>query len=364
MITQFPYLRLVAIYFSMFALLSLFMGCVSIESAMTESPTPTVAVQAADHQEMGDDGPRLADAIATINVPSLRLHPQPNEDSAVIGGLNQGEQYKVIGISSKGRWLRLEVLDARNGAGWVDASFVTVKGDITDVPTTDGTGEALSRPTPAPGGVVVQTDGTRLRVRSEPNTDAEILTYIYDGEAYQILAVTEDEAWMRLDLPGISGGGWVAAEFLQTNGEDQALVVEITESARAETSIETDNSETADTEGSAEDASTPASNTTDDDTVVEQEVSSSNSDESTSDDATETELDIPEPIPGSAIVFTDGTRLRVRSAPSTDAAIIGYVFNGDVFPVLERSVDGTWVQLDIPDLVDGGWVADIYVITE
>lgn len=360
MITQFPYLRLVAIFFSLFTLLSLFIGCVPLESAKTESPTPTVAAQAAENQEVADDAPELAEAVATINVPSLRLHPQPNEDILVIDELNQGEQYKVIGISADRRWIRLEVLNTRSGAGWVDASFVTVKGDITDVPTTDGTGEALVRPTPAPGGVVVQTDGTRLRVRSEPNTDAEILTYIYDGEAYQILGITDDEAWIRLDLPGVDGDGWVAAEFLRTNSEDQLLVVERTEGTRAEANTEPDN-----TENSTEEASTSSDDTAPGDTVVEQDSSTSNSDDETNEPpASDTELDIPEPIPGNAIVFTDGTRLRVRSAPSTEAEIIGYVFNGDVFPVLERSADGTWIQLDIPELAEGGWVADIYVITE
>ena len=72
---------------------------------------------------------------------------------------------------------------------------------------------------PAAGFVQIFTDGTRLRVRSEPNTDAEIVGYVYNGEEYELLGQSEDGAWVQIagssaaetDNPD---GGWVAAEFV------------------------------------------------------------------------------------------------------------------------------------------------------
>ena len=77
-------------------------------------------------------------------------------------------------------------------------------------------------PTPQPGFALVRTDGIRLRVRSEPTTDAPIVGYAYDGETYQVVATSGDGLWVQ--IPPATGdntdnpdGGWVAAEFLLIN---------------------------------------------------------------------------------------------------------------------------------------------------
>jgi hypothetical protein len=66
---------------------------------------------------------------------------------------------------------------------------------------------------------VVTTSGARLRVRSEPNADAQIVGYAYNGETYQVLALSPDGLWVQIagSTEGMGenpNGGWVAAEFL------------------------------------------------------------------------------------------------------------------------------------------------------
>ena len=67
-----------------------------------------------------------------------------------------------------------------------------------------------------------------------------------------------------------------------------------------------------------------------------------------------------EPL-GIVTVTTGGPRLRVRSAPSLDAPIVGYVLDGQRFTALEMSSDGKWVKLVIPRLEGETWVSADYV---
>jgi uncharacterized protein YgiM (DUF1202 family) len=231
--------------------------------AASESITDTVETAPADGA-----------ATATVTTRSLRVRNAPVESAEVIAGINQNEQYRVLGISSDGLWVHLAIDGAPGGSGWVSSSFVTVEGPITDIATvtapvvsqpitpsvtttattdiattvtasvpTTATADSVTTtttatvpttatasivtttttviPTPAPGFAVVVTDGTRLRVRSEPTADSEIVGYVYNGETYPVIEVSADGAWVHIG--GSTGavsdnpdGGWVAAEFVVT----------------------------------------------------------------------------------------------------------------------------------------------------
>ena len=174
-------------------------------------------------------------AMATVATRSLRVRQEPNEASEVVAGIAAGETYRVVGLSADGQWIQLAIEGSPTGAGWVSANFVTVEGDITDLAVGADTGVVVTTtqtmtetaaapavtlvPTPQPGFALVKTDGVRLRVRSEPSTDAPIVGYAYDGETYQVVATSGDGAWVQ--IPPATGdnkdnpdGGWVASEFL------------------------------------------------------------------------------------------------------------------------------------------------------
>lgn len=74
-------------------------------------------------------------------------------------------------------------------------------------------------PTAPPGFVIVATDGSRLRVRNGPNADSPIVTYVYSGEIYPLLEIDNDGEWVRIEIEGVEGGGWVADQFVITPSE-------------------------------------------------------------------------------------------------------------------------------------------------
>jgi uncharacterized protein YgiM (DUF1202 family) len=355
--------------FILAAALILSAGCVPLQ--MEGAPEMGTVPPAAEE----DDG-AVPMAMATITTPSLVLRRFPAEDSPALAALEEGEEFKVIGISTDGTWVRLEALDAPTGAGWVAARFVSVEGDITDVPITDGSGEATVRPTPPPDGAVVLTDGTRLRVRVEPDPDATIITFAYDGEVYTVLEITEDGQWTRIDAPGMDDGGWVASEFLEFGDENADRAVA---SAPTPTNAAEETDAAAETEAEietepADDAAAPE--TAEEAAITETEdANTENADtESTEEDGTETEAatgetesveetndavvaERPTPGPGEAVVITDGSRLRVRSEPDTNATILSFVNDGELYTILEFNEDGSWTRIDVADLPDGGWVS-------
>ena len=65
---------------------------------------------------------------------------------------------------------------------------------------------------------------------------------------------------------------------------------------------------------------------------------------------------------GTAVVNTQGGRLRVRSASGLDAPIIGYVFDGRVFKIIGISDDGNWLQVEVPGLSGESWISSDWVI--
>lgn len=195
------------------------------------TPAPAGEAVAAVDMEIPDDS-----AIATVNTRSLRVRNQPSDTAEVIAGIEDGQRFPVLGISSDGLWVELAIADAPGGRGWVSASFVSVAGPITDVSTTavptvtesltatadvtvTVTTTATAFAPPAPGFAAVRTDGTRLRVRAEPSTDATIVGYVYNGESYPVIEVSADGQWVRIgpstdSVTDNPAGGWVAAEFV------------------------------------------------------------------------------------------------------------------------------------------------------
>ena len=169
--------------------------------------------------------------------------------------------------------------------------------------------------------------------------------------------------------------GWVAREFLLLEGDAAAAIEAVTGAEEQAQESETASGEdaaadsTATEEAPAEEApveETAADEATTENAAAENAAAEEGTDESVVAEETAGDapaVDLPDPIPGQAIVITDGTRLRVRAAASTESEIVGYVENGEAYPILETSDDGLWVKIDIPAIAGGGWVADQFVLT-
>ena len=208
--------------------------------------TPAAAAQPAAVTTVAaaaDDAALAGNATATVTAQSLRVRAAPDATAEVIHGIRQGEQYKVIALSSDGAWVELSIANAPQGKGWVNANFVNVEGSITDAGVVDAptpAPQSSSSPTPASGAApaspstagtaanaavepgaggiaVVNGEGVRLRVRADASTTAEIVGYAYDGERFPVIEISADGGWVRIGGRGDTdnpNGGWVAAEFV------------------------------------------------------------------------------------------------------------------------------------------------------
>ncbi|MEZ4635616.1 MAG: fasciclin domain-containing protein [Caldilineaceae bacterium] len=68
------------------------------------------------------------------------------------------------------------------------------------------------------------------------------------------------------------------------------------------------------------------------------------------------------PTLGSATVITsDGARLRVRNAPTTDAELTEYLEEGETYEVVAVTADGAWALINIPDVAGPSWIATEFV---
>ena len=249
-------------------------------------------------------------AMATVTARSLRVRAEPSDSAEVVTGIREGEQFPVIGRSSDGLWIQLDIPRAPGGNGWVSANFVTVQGPITDA--------TVSSAPPA------ATEAAAEEATPAPTEEA--------AEA----APTEAPAEEATPAPTEE-----AAEAAPTEAPAEEATPAPTEEA----------AESAPTEAPAEEA-TPA--------PTEEAA-----------EAAPTEAPVEEaapavtPEPGFALVTAEGARLRVRAEPSTDAAIVGWVQPGEIVPVEEVSADGLWVKVGgVADTENpnGGWVSAEFVV--
>jgi len=164
-----------------------------------------------------------------------------------------------------------------------------------------------------------------LRVRQTPDDNSDVVAGIAEGESYRVLALSDDGLWVQLAIENaVEGNGWVSTNFVSVEGD-------ITNLSGADSS--------ADSSGDTASPTTATSDLT----------------------------LVPTPQSGFGIVTTDGIRLRVRSGPNTDNPIVGYVYDGESYQILETSADGGWVRIpastgDNTDNSDGGWVAAAFLL--
>lgn len=211
------------------------------------------------------------------------------------------------------------------------ALLLSACGGANTTTVTDAIEQALTQPETAEqtnAGPLSQAQATvnarSLRVRGEPSADGEVVGGIKEGEVYDVIGLSSDGEWVQLAIPAIdSGEGWVSANFVSVQGSiTDAVITEAPVAAPV-----------------AANNSTPA--------------------------AASEGLNLIAVAPGTATVQTEGVRLRVRAQPTADSEIVGYVYDGEVFSVVETTEDGAWVQIGGrvgTDNVNGGWVAGEFLV--
>lgn len=143
--------------------------------------------------------------MAEVNVRSLRVRVGPGMDFGVSGGIGLGDRFPVVASDPNGEWVEVEIPTIRYGSGWVFAEYVTMSD-----------GEEMAVPK-ALGYAVVDTSGGRLRVRSAPSLDAPIVGHVFDGRVFKIVGISDDNGWLKVEVPNMEGENWISADWVLQN---------------------------------------------------------------------------------------------------------------------------------------------------
>ena len=138
------------------ALMGLAAACGPTTTPPTTAVPPTVAVRISvptTKPPMPTPTPMLA--CATTD--SLRIRSEPDKKSKVLGGLPYGMCVKVFASNAERTWI---AIGEDSPSGWVDRRFVSIHGDIQQLPVME---ESLTKPE-----VIILPTGTELFVPSMP----------------------------------------------------------------------------------------------------------------------------------------------------------------------------------------------------
>ena len=140
-------LKQVVVMIGLLLMVALLAGCQPITAEGMMSALAGQPVE--DSAAMGGE-----QAMATVTARSLRVRAEPSDSAEVVAGIREGEQFPIIGRSSDGLWVQLDIPRAPGGNGWVSANFVTVQGPITDATVSSAppaaTEATAEKATPAP----------------------------------------------------------------------------------------------------------------------------------------------------------------------------------------------------------------------
>ena len=278
------------------------------EEAQSQSTEESAAAGTAEGQ---------AETTATIvtNSGRLRVRSGPGANYDIVTYLNNGDTVTVLSV--EGEWAQIRTADGQEG--FVSTAFLQMnEADTADTSATasDASQTAATEPadsastastveeaasaetaTPAEGerSATVSTSNGRLRVRSGPGADYDIVAYLNDGDTVTVLSVEGDWAKIRT---ADGQEGYTSVEFLN---------IEEAPAPETDTQAESENPDEGET--AAQEAE------------------------------------------GTATISTTSGRLRVRSGPGANYDIVAYLYNGDTVTVL--SIDGEWAKVRTEDGEEG-----------
>ena len=278
------------------------------EEAQAQSTEESAAAASAEGQ---------TETTATIvtNSGRLRVRSGPGANYDIVTYLNNGDTVTVLSV--EGEWAQIRTADGQEGfvstaflqmneadtadtsATASDASQTAATEPADTVSTASTVEEAASAETAAQAegerSATVSTSNGRLRVRSGPGADYDIVAYLNDGDTVTVLSVEGDWAKIRT---ADGQEGYTSVEFLN-----------IEEAPAPETDTQAESENPTEGETAAQEAE------------------------------------------GTATISTTSGRLRVRSGPGANYDIVAYLYNGDTVTVL--SIDGEWAKVRTEDGEEG-----------
>jgi uncharacterized protein YgiM (DUF1202 family) len=170
---------------------------------------PAGLVTAQGEPPFGED---VVTATTTFN---LHIRNEPSRDAESLAILPAGTVVGFTGLTDEsGEWVQVDAADGPTG--WVSAAFLSNVPDgltVWRAEEAEGEEEVAVEP-PFGEDVVTATTTANLRIRSEPNLDAEVLATLPAGTVVGFTGLTDESGdWAQVDAAD-GPTGWVSAAFL------------------------------------------------------------------------------------------------------------------------------------------------------
>ena len=152
-----------------------------------------------------------AQEVGTINATSLRVRSAANTSSSVVGNLKNGEKVTVLGKANG--WAKISY---QGKEGYVSLEFVKIDGNTEEIkkPEQPKTSDATIKNGTQEVGTI---NATSLRVRSAANTSSSVLGNLKNGEKVTVLG--KANGWAKINYQGKEG--YVSLEFVKLEAGKQ-----------------------------------------------------------------------------------------------------------------------------------------------
>jgi hypothetical protein len=198
----------------------------TVEKVATSTPFPTPLPQFATStsQPASDTGntttsqtilpteaPTQSSYAGKISGQSDTVSLYNGPQGAVKGEINNLASIVVLGKSDDGQWIEIHLTGNING--WVQAGVIDTAVSMNVLPITGYVPK--ESPTPSPD-ALVKSDAAGLRLRTQPNTDSNVLTNLDVRSVLTVIGRSGDSEWLQVIAPNRQRG-WTMAQFLDIN---------------------------------------------------------------------------------------------------------------------------------------------------
>jgi N-acetylmuramoyl-L-alanine amidase len=144
--------------------------------------------------------------ISRVTSAGLNVREQPGSNAPLVFTLSRGTEVRVSNETRNAEgnnWVRIRICQHN---GWVNSRYLEVSRVVAEPTPPRGSNNPMA--------CVINVAPGRLRVRSEPSTDARIITELTEATEIEVLNVrnTQGEEWLYIRKGDVEG--WVSADFV------------------------------------------------------------------------------------------------------------------------------------------------------
>lgn len=277
----------------------------------------------------------------TVTANDVNVRQGPGTSHSKVSTVNTGEQIVITETAS----------DGTNLWGKCDQGWVCLKYTNYDIVIKDSEKDDDNAGTASVMGTVKVSDC--LRVRTGPGTAYAVVDYLDNGTRVEIL----EQKILGYMVWGRIAAGWISLDYVELDPVEEAP-----DNGGSDESIPDDTTPDDTTpDDTTPDDTTPDDTTPDDTTPDDTTPDDTTPDDTTPDNTTPDDSDSgkeeekPTTWKGTVKV---SDMLRIRSGPSTDCSIVGYLKNGTNVVITEQTTSGsmTWGK------IANGWISMDYVV--